>query len=332
MIITDTLGFKLAVVSNLLWVAFFIAPAHGQAFPVKPIHLTVTGAAGSSSDIIARRLGKIIQDQTGASVVIENKGGASGSIGLIQTIRSRADGYSLVIAVPDSITIYPLLKKVKPYVAEKDLTPIAQVAETHFIFAVSAKNPANNLAEFVAGAKGRSQATKLSYASPGNGTTGRLVTEMLMSSSGIELLHVPYRSTVPGLVGVAAGETDIMATVIASAKAMVDSGQLKMIGITREQRLPSFQGIPTAIESGLANLVVPVWWGIFAPANLPADIRDKLASIIIKASGTDEMKAQLTALGLESISRSGAEFKSFINKDTQMWQEIIRKVDLPLED
>ena len=323
---------KLAVVGSLVWVAAFMVPAHGQAFPAKPIHLIVTGAAGSSTDIIARRLGKVIQDQTGASVVVENKGGASGSIGLIQTIRAPADGYNLVIAVPDSVTIYPLLKKVAPYVAEKDLTPIAQVAEAHFVFAVSTKTPVNNLAEFIARAKGRSQATQLSYASAGNGTTGRLVTEMLMARSGIKMLHVPYRSTIPGLVGVVGGETAMMVTSIASAKAMVDGGQIKLIGITREQRLQGFESIPTAIESGLDNFVVPVWWGIFGPANLPADVREKLTAIVLKASRSDEMKSQLTALGLESRSRGGAEFSGFLSKDTQMWQEVIRKVDLPLED
>jgi len=323
---------KLAVVANLVLLSAFMIPAHGQAFPSKPIQLIVTGAPGASTDIIARRLGKVIQDQTGISIVVENKGGASGSIALLQTIRAPADGYRLVIAVPDSVTIYPLLKKTKPYVAEKDLTPIAQVAEAHFVFAVSATSPVNNLAEFITRSKGRSQATQLSYASPGNGTTARLVTEMLMARSGIKMLHVPYRSTIPGLVGVVGGETEIMATSIASAKAMVDSGQLKLIGITREQRLKEFQGIPTAIESGLENFVVPVWWGIFGPANLPVNVREKLTSIILNAARSDEMKSQLMALGLEPKSRGDEDFRAFLSKDTQMWQEVISKVDLPLED
>jgi tripartite-type tricarboxylate transporter receptor subunit TctC len=323
---------KLAVVVNLVLLSAFMIPAHGQAFPSKPIQLIVTGAPGASTDIIARRLGKVIQDQTGISIVVENKGGASGSIALLQTIRAPADGYRLVIAVPDSVTIYPLLKKTKPYVAEKDLTPIAQVAEAHFVFAVSATSPVNNLAEFITRAKGRLQATQLSYASPGNGTTARLVTEMFMARSGIKMLHVPYRSTIPGLVGVVGGETEIMATSIASAKAMVDSGQLKLIGITREQRLKEFQGIPTAIESGLENFVVPVWWGIFGPANLPVNVREKLTSIILNAARSDEMKSQLMALGLEPKSRGEEDFRAFLSKDTQMWQEVISKVDLPLED
>jgi tripartite-type tricarboxylate transporter receptor subunit TctC len=323
---------KLAVVANLVLLSAFMIPAHGQAFPSKPIQLIVTGAPGASTDIIARRLGKVIQDQTGISIVVENKGGASGSIALLQTIRAPADGYRLVIAVPDSVTIYPLLKKTKPYVAEKDLTPIAQVAEAHFVFAVSATIPVNNLAEFITRAKGRLQATQLSYASPGNGTTARLVTEMFMARSGIKMLHVPYRSTIPGLVGVVGGETEIMATSIASAKAMVDSGQLKLIGITREQRLKEFQGIPTAIESGLENFVVPVWWGIFGPANLPVNVREKLTSIILNAARSDEMKSQLMALGLEPKSRGDEDFRAFLSKDTQMWQEVISKVDLPLED
>lgn len=309
-----------------------IQSARAQAFPARPIHLVVTGAAGSSTDLIARRLAKVIQSQSGATVVVENQGGASGSIAVAATMKSPPDGYRLVIAVPDSVTVYPLLKKARPYNAERDLTPIAQVAEAHYAFVVNAKHPANNVAEFVQGVKAKPKGQGGSFASPGSGTSARLVTEMLLQRSNIELLHAPYRSTIPGLQGLAGGEVDLMVTSLASAKALIDAGKLKAIGLTREQRLPGFEGVPTLVEAGFPNFVVPVWWGVFAPSALPADVREKLSALFQKATETDEYKQQLATLGLEPRTRTSGEFAAFLRNDTEMWAGVIRKAEIPLED
>lgn len=309
-----------------------VQPASAQGFPAKPIHLVVTGAAGSSTDLIARRLAKVIQAQSGATVVVENQGGASGSIALMSTMRAPADGYQLVIAVPDSVTVFPLLKKARPYNADRELTPIAQVAEAHYVFVVNAKNPAGNVAEFAAALKAKPKAEAASYASPGSGTTARLVTEMLLQRTNIRMLHVPYRSTVPGLQGLAGGEVDLMVTSMASAKALMDSGRIKAIGITRDKRLPGFEGVPTLVESGYPDFVVPVWWGVFAPANLPADVREKLSAMFVKATDSEEFRAQALALGLEARARSSAEFAAFVRADTEMWSGVIRKAEIPLEE
>lgn len=309
-----------------------VRPAWSQGFPGKPIHLVVTGALGASTDLIARRLAKVIQDQTGATVVVENKAGASGSIALTSTIKSPPDGHTLVIAVPDSVSIYPLLKKVRPYNAEKELTPIAQVAEAHFAFIVNVKHPANNMAEFLQSVKARSKGEGGSYASPGSGTSARLVTEMLLQRSNVEMLHAPYRSTAPGLLGVAGGEVDIMATSLASAKALMDGGRVKAIGLTRDKRLAGFEGVPTLVEAGFPNFVVPVWWAVFAPAGLPAEVREKLSAMFLKAAESEEYRQQLATLGLEPRTRSSAEFSAFLRADTEMWTGVIRKADIPLED
>ena len=308
------------------------AGAQAQAFPSRPIHLVVTGAPGSSTDLIARRLAKVIHSQHGATVVVENQGGASGSIALSATMKSPPEGYRLVIAVPDSVTIYPMLKKARPYNAEKDLTPIGQVAEAHFAFVVNAKHPANNMAEFVQGEKARPKGQGGSYASPGSGTSARLVTEMLLQRSNIEMLHAPYRSTIPGLQGLAGGEVDLMVTSLASAKALIDSGKLKAIGLTREQRLPGFEGVPTLVEAGFPGFVVPVWWGVFAPAGLTADVREKLSAMFQKAAESEEYRQQLATLGLEPRTRASAEFAVFLRTDTEMWSGVIRKAEIPLED
>ena len=321
-----------AKVAVLITLSLLCGAAWGQAFPNKPLHIIVTAAPGASSDILARRLAKIMQTQSGANVVVENRGGGSGSIGLLATIRAPADGYTVVLVVPDAVTIYPLLKKVRPYNAETDLTPVAQIAETHFVFAVSSKNPANNLAEFASYIKAK-PGGKASYGSPGNGTSSRLVMEMFKQRAGIDAMqHIPYRSTAPALMGVVSGEIEIVATSVASIKAMVDSGHLKSIGIARETRLPGFENIPTSAEGGIADFIVPVWWGIFAPARLPKDIADSLSALFVSAIASEEFKAQAASLGLNARPRSGADFGNFVKTDTLMWQEAIQRASIPLED
>ena len=133
-------------------------------------------------------------------------------------------------------------------------------------------------------------------------------------------------------MGLAGGEVDLMVTSLASAKALIDSGKIKAIGLAREQRLPGFEGIPTLIESGFPDFTVPVWWGVFAPAGLPADVRDKLSAMFQKASDSDEYRQQLTTLGLEPRTRSSPEFGAFLRTDTEMWSAVIRKAEIPLED
>ena len=321
-----------AKVAMLIAFSLLCGAAWGQAFPSKPVLIIVTAVPGGSSDILARRLAKIIQAQSGANVVVDNRGGASGSIGVLATIRAPADGYTVTLVVPDSVTVYPLLKKVRPYNAETDLTPIAQIAETHFVFAVSAKNPANNLAEFASYIKSK-PGGKASYGSPGNGTTSRLVTEMLKQRIGIDgMQHVPYRSTAPALAGVVSGEIEMVATSVASIKGLVDSGHLKSIGIARESRLPGFETIPTAAEAGISNFIVPVWWGLFAPPRLPKDISESLSALFVNAIASDEFKQQAIALGLTARPRSGADFGNFVKADTLMWQDAIQRAGIPLED
>lgn len=211
----------------------------------------------------------------------------------------------------------------RPYNAEKELTPIAQVAEAHFAFIVNVKHPANNMAEFLQSVKARPKGEGGSYASPGSGTSARLVTEML---------HAPYRSTAPGLLGVAGGEVDIMATLLASAKALMDGGRVKAIGLTRDKRLPGFEGVPALVEPGFPNFVVPVWWAVFAPAGLPAEVREKLSAMFLKAAESEEYRQQLATLGLEPRTRSSADFSAFLRADTEMLTGVIRKADIPLED
>jgi tripartite-type tricarboxylate transporter receptor subunit TctC len=229
---------------------------------------------------------------------VENKGGASGSIALLQTIRAPADGYRLVIAVPDSVTIYPLLKKTKPYVAEKDLTPIAQVAEAHFVFAVSATSHVNNLAEFITRAKARSESTQLSYASPGNGTSARLVTEMLMARSGVKMLHVPYKGDTPALTDLLAGQVNVMFGNLGATSNYIKSGKLKILAMTTAKRVKSFPNVPL-IQDDVPGMVAYTWFAMVAPPKTPIEITKKI-SVKLKHSLTCDVSSCI--IGAISLS------------------------------
>ena len=314
------------LLSAVAW--FSIASAQTQAFPAKTIRLVVPAAPGGSTDTLSRVLGRVIQEQTGVAVVIENKAGASGSIGVSAVVHSPADGYTLLVSVPDAITVYPLLKKNVPYRVEKDLTPITLVANTNFVFAVESKSKAGNLKDFIALAK----AGKLSYATPGNGTSGHLVMEMLKLRTGIDLLHVPYKGSGPAMLSVIARETEMTATSPTSLKSFVDSGQLKGLAITKESRSAMLPNVPTMAESGYADFVIPAWFGVFAPAGVTEPVADRLNELVLAAIRSPVFVKHAASLGLEIDPVSRQAFGQLLTKETLRWKQLIEISNLVLED
>ncbi|NBQ89033.1 MAG: tripartite tricarboxylate transporter substrate binding protein, partial [Betaproteobacteria bacterium] len=219
--------------------AFAFAAACAQdAYPNKPIRLVVPAVPGGSSDIISRTLAKVMSEQNGVPVIVDNRPGASGTIGSAAVARMPPDGYSFLLS-DGTIALYPLMAP-SPYTLEKDLIPVMQVTSTHFVFAVHPKLGVNSMKDFVAQAA--KQPGKFTYSTPGNGSLGHLVMETIKNRSGVFVLHVPYRGAAPALQAVLAQEVDITVTSPASLKGFVERGQLKAIGFTGTTRtsvLPS---------------------------------------------------------------------------------------------
>lgn len=303
--------------------------AWGQAFPSKPIRILVGAAAGGGSDNITRKVVEIMTRQTNANIVVENRPGASGSISVLATIRSPADGYTLTICPPDTVAVYPQLKKVPPYTAN-DLTPIAKLAEVNFIFVVPASSPANNVAEFLRYA--RAQPKPLSFGSNGVGTSARMVTELFKQRTGLQMEQIPYQGDTPMLTAMSSGETAFASTAFISAKAFLDGGRIKAIGLIADQRNPDFPNVPTVAESGLTNFNVSAWFGIFGPANMPPDVTKKLGEMFMNAVNTDEFRQWAKSRGLTPSSSGPVEFSQYVKENIPLWSSAIKGANITLED
>jgi tripartite-type tricarboxylate transporter receptor subunit TctC len=300
------------------------------SFPSKPIRLIVTAAAGAATDVLSRKIAQIVHEQSGANLVVENIAGASGSIGLQMVQRAAPDGYTLAVALPDSVTTYPMSRNPPPYDVEKDLTPIAQIGETNYAIIVNGKDKASTLKEFIAESKNAKM--PLNFASSGNATTGRIAFEVFRQQAGLDMTHIPYRSATPALLSVAQGDTVAMATSPATAKPLIANGQVKALAIMRADRSPLAPDIPSAKEAGLPNMIVPAWWGVFAPPKMPQALAEKLGRMFSDAVASKEFAAQAAAMGAEPKVRYGKEFASFIAQDARMWRGIVDAGHLQLAD
>ncbi|NYT23472.1 tripartite tricarboxylate transporter substrate binding protein [Alcaligenaceae bacterium] len=305
-----TLGLLLATCALALPMS-----TYAQAFPSRTIKLIVPASPGGSSDVMARTLAKVMGEQNNVAVVVENRAGASGSIGVQATVNSAPDGYTIMLTLADATTIYPLTKKVPPYNADKDLTPLAQVAWTNILFSVPASSPHKTIKDFIEASKTQPMA----YSSNGHGTTTHLWMEQFKKSTGAQLLHVPYKGAAPALQGMVAGETNIAISSPASAKVMLDGGLLRPLAIGSPERDPAFPDIPTFVESGYPDLLLGVWFGVFGPAGMDADVADKLHDMIISAVKSPEYQkhAQSFMFDLRILSRE--EFAKLVADDTPLW-------------
>ncbi len=302
--------------------------SHAQTFPSRTIRLVVPAAAGGPTDTLGRILAQVMAEQSRVPVVVENKAGASGSIGVGAVVQSPPDGYTLLISVPDAVTVYPQVKKNPPYRGEKDLTPIAMVAGTNYIFVVNAQSPAQTMKDFAALAKTKS----LSFSSPGAGSSGHIVLEMLRNRFGVEMLHVPYKGAGPALQAVAAGETDFSASSPITIKGFVEAGKLRPLAVTSERRNAVLPQAPTMAEAGFPDFVVSAWFAVFAPAGVPEPLADRLHEMVAKAMGTPEFLNRVKALGLDIDPIGRREFAQMIAAETGRWKRLIESANISVNE
>ena len=300
-----------------------------QEFPSKPIRILVGAAPGGGSDTITRKVAQLIQQQTNASIVVENRPGASGSIAVLATIRSAPDGYTLTICPPDTVAVYPQMKKVPPYTFE-NLTAVAKLAEVNYIFVVPANSPVNNVADFIKYAK--AQPKPLSFGSNGVATSATMVSEMFKQKTGVQMQQVPYQSDAPMLVGMSTGETAFATTAFVSAKAFLDSGKVKAIGLVNDQRNPEFSQVPTVAEGGLKDFNVSAWFGIFGPKNMPPEVTKKLGEMFLNAVNSEDFKEFAKGRGLTPKSSGPVEFDKFVRENIPLWGAAIKGANIALED
>jgi tripartite-type tricarboxylate transporter receptor subunit TctC len=300
--------------------------ALAQTWPNRAVTIVVPFPPGGSVDILARLIGEKLAPALGQPVVVDNRSGATGTIGSAHVAKAAPDGYTLLLGTTGPVTMAPALTAGLTYDSSKDFAPIIEVGITPMVMVVSPNLPAKNLAEFVAYAKTRPG--KLNFVSSGTGTTGHLAGEMLKFMAGLDMVHVPYRGGAPAAQDLIAGQVELMFQLVPQMQPHIAAGQLRALGVTAEKRSKALPDVPTMIEQGFPDFEVVTWFGFFAPANTPSAVVDRLNREIAKVIEAPDVTARLTELGSEYSRNSPKEFADFIQRDLRKWKLVVDKSGL----
>jgi len=305
-------------------------PARAQAaYPSRNIKMLVPYPAGGTTDLLGRLVADQIKRGLNAVVIVENKPGAATTLCAEQVARSEPDGYTLMIATSTTLAINKTLYKKLPYDPVTDFAPISLVAAIPFCLIINPSIPAKTLAEFIAYAKAN---PGLAYGSAGNGTPHHLGAEMLKSSAGIDIRHVPYRGSVPAMLDVIAGHIPFMVVDLQPALQQIREAKLRVLGVTTSKRVAAAPDIPTLAEGGLTGYELVGWQGIVAPAGTPRPVVDALAAQIAKLLADPETATKFNTLALEPLIGSTPDsFAAFIKTEVDRWADIVKKSGAELE-
>jgi tripartite-type tricarboxylate transporter receptor subunit TctC len=317
------------------WIAWLsltlvvFGPAFAQEYPVKPVRLIVPYPAGSSSnDIIARLLAERLSPALGQRVLVENRAGAGGNVGSEYVAKAAPDGYTLLVATNGPQAIAPHVFKLN-YDNQKDLTPVAMVANVPYMMVVHPSLPARNVRELIALAKARPG--QLLFASSGNAGTPHLCWELLKSMAKIDMVHVPYKGGAPAMMDTVGGQTQMYCSGMIAVSPQIKAGKLRPIGMATLQRSPTMPEIPTVAEQGLPGFNVASWFGIMAPANTPSAIVQRLYGEIAKITETADMKKFLLTQGAEPMLMDPPKFSEFLRVETEKWGKVVKGANLKLD-
>jgi tripartite-type tricarboxylate transporter receptor subunit TctC len=325
---TNTL--RVPVVVLLVAAAAIALPAYAQkpapgAYPSKTIRLIVPYAPGGIVDYVGRIVGQRLAESFGQSVVIDNRPGAGGVLGVDITSKASPDGYTLVIMDP-AIVINPSLLPKVPYDIHNDLRPVTIISSSPLVLAVNAKVPANSVQELVALA--RSQPGKLAFASAGVGTTPHMAGEFFKERIKQELVHVPYKGSGPAMADLVGGQVQMTFSSITAALPFIKDGRLRGLATTGEKRAPALATLPTVIESGFPGFEVNLWLALFIPSKTAAEIVAKLNAEVRKALQTPEVKAAFDKVGADPVGSTTTEAAAFVQKEFKKWADVIKSANI----
>ena len=315
--------------SLLVGVCTLAAPvAQAQDWPTRPVRVIVPFPPGGGTDTVARPLTAKLSQLTGHSFVIDNRGGAGGTIGAAMAAKATPDGYTVLLS-PVHVAVAVSAYKSLPYDLERDLTPVTTVAVFPDVLVAATRVPAKTLPELIAYA--RANPGKVNCGSAGNGTTRHLSCEMFNSAAGIKAEHVPYKGTGPATTALLGGEIDYIFEALGSASQHIRSGKLKAIAVTSAKRSPSFPDIPTAIESGLPGFDVTSWYGLWVPTGSPPAVVQRLHALVQKAFEDPEVRDLWFKLGAETGGMAPAAFTAFVRTEVQKWGKVVRDAGVTIE-
>jgi tripartite-type tricarboxylate transporter receptor subunit TctC len=321
--------FVLTTVAAIAAAAAALAPAAAQDYPNRPITLVVPYAAGGGNDVMARAAADRMSKTLGQQIVIENRGGAGGSIATRQIAKSAPDGYTLGLGGTGTLAINPTLYPNVGYDPRKDFAPVGLIATSALVVLVNPSVPAKSIAELIALAK--EKPGQINYASAGAGSGIHLGTEYFASRAGIKIIHVPYKGSGPALADLLGGHVMVYFSSLPPAISLMKEGKVRALAVTGAKRSALFPDLPTVAETGLPGFEAVLHYGIVAPAGTPGPIIDKLNAALRAAVMSDELKQRIAADGAEPLASTPEEYAADIDREETKWSEIVRKSGAKVE-
>ena len=303
--------------------------ASAQKFPEKPIRLVVPFAPGGNIDITARTIAPGMSEALGTQVVVDNRGGASGTIGVDLVAKSPPDGYNLVVGSTGTITGAPSLYPKLPYDPVRDLAPISLVSEVPIMIVVHPALRAKNMQELVALAKVKPG--RMTMGSPGAGSTNHLAGEMFQLATGAKLTHVPYKGSGPALIDLMGGQIDLIFDQMTASIGYVKGGRLRSIGVASPKRSSQLPDVPTLAEQGCKGCEASTFAGLFAPAHTPKAIIDRLADTVAKVVASKPVHDRFISLGADPMSNKPDEFAKMVKEDVLRWARVVKEANIKID-
>ena len=319
------------LVAGLIAAAVLAAPmtAMAQNYPTKPIRLIVAFPAGGSTDIIARLVAQRLGEKLGQQVIVDNRGGAGGTIGTEIAARAAPDGHTLTMGTTSTHVIAPAAYAKVNYDPVKDFAPITLVASTPYLLVLHPGVKANNLKEFVALAK--SQPGKMNFASAGTGSTTQLAMEMLKVAAGIDIVHVPYGGNGPAGAATLGGQVQALFGSMPAVLPHAQAGRLRPIAVGTASRSPALPNVPTVAESGYPGFEVSLWLGFFAPKGTPQPILTRLQKELTDIASNAEMKAQFEKNGASAVTNTPAEMNALMKTELEKYGKVVKAAGVSLK-
>jgi tripartite-type tricarboxylate transporter receptor subunit TctC len=301
-------------------------PALAEPYPDRPVHVVVPAGAGAP-DTVARIVAQQLHSRLKQPFVIENRPGANGTVGTNAVTKAQADGYTLLVS-STGIVVNPSIYRNLQYNVLTDLEPVTSLARSDgYILIVNSELPAKSLREFIA--FGRDPKNKLSYASPGVGNALHLAGELFKARTGVQMTHIPYRGTGPGITDLLGGRIQAMFVTPTLSLEYIKAGKLRALAYTSSERRPILPDVPTMAEAGVDDFVMDGgWFGLFAPANTPTEIVAQLHREIKVALNTSEVQEQLARIGLYPFEKSPSEFKRFVNDQFHYYANLVKLANI----
>ena len=296
--------------------------ASAQPFPNKPIRIIVPYTAGGTTDMLARSLGQKMSEKWGQPVIVENKPGANGIIGIDMVAKAQGDGYTLGLASPGTHAINQTLYTTLPHHPIKDFTPVSFIVRAPMVMVVNADQPIRNVRELIAAAK--KEPGKLSIASGGTGSSQHLAAELFKHMAGVDMTHVPYKGGGAAYTDLLGGRVQVMIDALQQSMPHIKSGKLRPIAVASAQRLPQLPDVPTIAESGVPGYESGAWYGLVAPANVPKEVVSQIAAEVDRIMKMPDIKERFEGPGLVVVGGKPEAFADHIDKETEKYAKVIR--------